>query len=170
MQEPVIEGRSVTMDCVYDLAGGTLYSINWRFEGKEFLRLLRPFPVHPQSESSSTSTTSTTTTSSPFRKSSRDRMHGKNGEYGGRSRSRTHPQQQRPGQRQTSTGQQQQPLPQQPHNQQQASSQWTMNHVFTPVPGVDVDVSTVLQSLFSLLFFAAARLHVNCLLSLRGNG
>ena len=57
VREAVIEGKPLMIDCIYDLAGRSLYSINWRFKGKEFLRILRVTPpqqVSPSQQSVNT--------------------------------------------------------------------------------------------------------------------
>lgn len=108
----------MTIDCFYDLAGGTLYSINWRFKGMEFLRLLRQFHVPSSSSSSSSSSFYVSPTSSSSSTSS-SKSHQRSGDrqYTGR--------QKKP---KTTKSPSSKPLPQ-------------MNMVFTPVQGIDIDVS-----------------------------
>jgi hypothetical protein len=122
VHEPVRQGQSVMIDCMYDLAGGSLYSINWRFKGREFLRLLKPFNVpvqsasslynlSPSSSSPSSSSSSSTSTKLTHQRSSSDRQ-----QYTGRKKPKTTKAPRPP------------PVPQ-------------MNMVFTPVQGIDIDVS-----------------------------
>lgn len=133
VHEPVHQGQSVMIDCMYDLAGGSLYSINWRFKGREFLRLLKPFNVPVQSSSSSlylspTSSSPSSSSSSSTRlshqKSSSDRQH-----YTGRQKKPKTTKPPKP------------PVPQ-------------MNMVFTPVQGIDIDVSRLFkQGILRDMFF-----------------
>lgn len=119
VHEPVRQGKSVMIDCVYDLGGGTLYSINWRFKGREFLRLLKPFHVPSSSSSvSSFHVPSTTTTSSSSPK-----------------------QQAKPSDR-SYTNRQKKPRTTRSPVTASRSVLSQMNMVFTPVPGIEIDVST----------------------------
>lgn len=107
VHEPVVAGKSVRIDCIYELSGGsTLYSINWRFKGQEFLRLLRTFPIASSSSQSSSFSVSSPVYTTPSSSRGRQRSFRK------QTLRKNH-----------------NPLEQ-------------MNGLFTPVAGIQIDVST----------------------------
>ena len=149
VHEPVIEGRSVLIDCVYDVAGGSLYSINWRFKGREFLRLLKPFPPAPappsppshqqqQQHSRQQLVTPAPATSS----SSPISVHHR---YPGSSRSRK--QQQQHSKQNRYSGGRQPAIVTTTSTTAAPAPAVQMNKVFTHVPGIEVDVSLFCLSL-----------------------
>ena len=128
MHEPVMQGRSVLIDCVYDLAGGSLYSINWRFQGREFLRLLKPFAESPVAVLHHSSSSSSTPHPLHHGSKSDPRLSTSSG-----SRYRKTQKNSRKQWQSTTTTPAPTAVP--------PSPQLYMNKVFTAVPGIDVDVS-----------------------------
>ena len=122
--DTVSVGESASIHCLYDLQGGSLYSLKWHFNGREFYRLMNlklsessASPVvsshysSPPTSSPSSSSSSSSQSSSSSRSSSRKKNHHKN--------------------------QQQQQI-QQPRHPKTA---FHSNVRLTPMEGLDVDVS-----------------------------